>query len=578
VVVAIASTWPLVTELSTSLPMGSEAVATVPLLNLWTVWWNSDRASAGFAEYWDAPIFYPTRTTFAFSEAQPTTLVVAPLIWLSGRPALGYNLYLLATLTLNGGMTYQLLRRTGLPWWPAVWGGGLVQMLPFVSWQLGVLQLTQLWPVIWMVWGLLRWSEHPRWRTAIEIGVAFGWTYAACNYYGLFAALLLTPSGLWLLRRRDFTWAAGGQFLISGLVAVGLIAPLITVQRRAAAEHQWEREEQQVIGLSAHLRDYTDTPFPQWLDCCEIPAAYRTNIWVLGMGWFKLVTAGIGAVCGLLASSRRRWTLVALTFGLVAVTLSLGPNAELWNLSLYRGLRKVVPGLSQIRSPFRFAVFVQLAVAWLCAEALFAMHPQHWWDRLGTRITSRWFRALMWLPMSLLGGVLLGETLPPKQPLRRLPEVSEWPRWVKFLRDETPAGSPLVCVPVPLGTSVNDFEREADWMIWGMAHRRPLLNGYSGYFPDSYVTLNQELDHFPDEGVPRLQAMGARYAVVDAKKFPAALLAKHPQTAVWQQLLSDNAAGMDVYQLPRTVTPPSTVPAPPAKASVPEPTGDREEM
>ena len=54
---------------------GSSQVATVPLFNLWTIWWNADRLRHGLKDYWDAPIFYPERDTFAFSEPQPTTMI-----------------------------------------------------------------------------------------------------------------------------------------------------------------------------------------------------------------------------------------------------------------------------------------------------------------------------------------------------------------------------------------------------------------------------------------------------------------------------------------------------------------------
>ena len=107
-------TWPVPLALGTRLPLGTEAVQTVPLFNLWTVAWNAEQARKGFVDYGDAPIFAPTRETFYFSETQPTTVVVAPLVWLTGNPLLGYNVYLLATLTLNGVFTYRLFRQVGL--------------------------------------------------------------------------------------------------------------------------------------------------------------------------------------------------------------------------------------------------------------------------------------------------------------------------------------------------------------------------------------------------------------------------------------------------------------------------------
>ncbi|HUQ72621.1 MAG TPA: hypothetical protein VM165_24040 [Planctomycetaceae bacterium] len=565
VTVAVASTWPLVTQIDSVLPLGSETVATVPLLNVWTVWWNADRAAAKYERYWDAPIFHPTRTTFVFSEAQPTTVVVAPLIWLTGRPALGYNVYLLAALALNGGLTFHLLRRCGLSDWPALMGGVLTQLLPFVCWQLGVLQLVQLWPTVWTLWAILRWTEHPRWRTAIETGVAFGVTYASCNYYGLFAAMLLAPSGLWLLRRRFFTVRCAMQFLLAGGVAGALLWPMVSLQRRTATEQGWEREEPTVIALSAHLRDYTDTPWSQWLDGWELPAPNRTNVWVLGPGWVKLLTAGLGAMLGLAFPSRRRWTLLALTLGVLALFYSLGPNAEFWNLSLYRGLRRFVPGLSQIRSPFRFAVFVQLAVGWLCAECLHGSHPRHWWPRWAERCgrCRTLCAGLAWLPMLLLSGALVAETLPTQQALYPLAVSEDLPLWVTFLRDETPPGVPVICLPVAKGSSVYDYAIEARWMAWTMSHQRPLLNGYSGYFPDSYISLNAELDHFPQQGVPRLGEMGARYAVVDRSIATVRQLARHPATKDWEWLFTDVPAGIDIYRLPERLSGFDTAPATP---------------
>ena len=78
-----------------SLPQGTEAAATVPLFTTWTVWWNADRALHFWQGYWDAPIFHPTPDTFAFSEPLATTLVVAPLLWLSGNRILAHNAFLL---------------------------------------------------------------------------------------------------------------------------------------------------------------------------------------------------------------------------------------------------------------------------------------------------------------------------------------------------------------------------------------------------------------------------------------------------------------------------------------------------
>src|SRR5690606_18272581 len=94
-------------------------VVTVPLFNAWTIWWNCDRLAHGFRGYWDAPIFFPEQQTFAFSEPQPATLMVAPVLWGSGSPILAYNAYLWLSLLLNGLVTLWLLKSLGHRTWLA---------------------------------------------------------------------------------------------------------------------------------------------------------------------------------------------------------------------------------------------------------------------------------------------------------------------------------------------------------------------------------------------------------------------------------------------------------------------------
>ena len=36
------------------------------------------------------------------------------------------------------------------------------------------------------------------------------------------------------------------------------------------------------------------------------------------------------------------------------------------------------------------------------------------------------------------------------------------------------------------------------WMFWQMRHRRPMVNGYSGFFPRRFRELKAALEHFPD--------------------------------------------------------------------------------
>ncbi len=168
---AVWGTWPLGRHFLTAISQGTEGVATVPLFNLWTLWWNADRLAHGLAGYWNAPIFHPAERTFAFSEPQPPHMAVAPLFWLTGHLGFAVNAYQLLSLTLNGLLGAWVCRLLLAPTtvdaatsgtdlvgteasnaatnrWetcgrdvaPLLCGGMLV-LLPYVHWQLGVLQL-----------------------------------------------------------------------------------------------------------------------------------------------------------------------------------------------------------------------------------------------------------------------------------------------------------------------------------------------------------------------------------------------------------------------------------------------------
>lgn len=584
--IAIACTWPLAQSLSTSLPLGCEGVATVPLLNGWTIWWNAERAAHAFQHYWDAPIFFPTERTFAFSEAQPTTLVVAPAVWLTGRVALAYNLYLLGTLTLNGWSAQRLLRGVGLGSWAAFWGGVLVIILPFVSWQLGVLQLTVLWGVQWTILALWKFAQMPSWRRAAALGAAYGIAYVACNYYGLFLVMTLGPAACWLLHGgwlRPRIWL---QTALAVAMAGVLAGPIVMMQLEASRLHKWERDLETIRKLSAHLRDYSDTPWPQWLDAWENASPPRADVWPLGPGWLKIIGAACGLLCGLARPSLRRWTLLAATWGGFAVVYSLGPLWEIWNLTPYLTLYHYVPGFAQIRSPFRFAVFVQMACVWLSLLVVDTLCPGHW---LGTRLCpARWletclrpivpsrlnpllrlsFSGIVWVPAVTLTLALALETLPDGQSgrLRPVPGPDDLPPWVEFLRDETPPHAAIVCLPFVKGTEVGDYEETTWWMWWSMYHHHPLLNGYSGFFPEPYLALKGELQKFPDQGAERLARMGARYAVVQRRAWTQDALERHPQTGHWIWKFSDEQALIDIYEIP------PGAPAAAAAADVSEPT------
>jgi hypothetical protein len=562
--VAVWATWPLARSISGALPLGTEPVATVPLFNLWTIWWNADRAAHLFRDYWNAPIFHPTEATFAFSEPQPTSLIVAPAVW-AGETALGYNLYLLAALTLNGWSAFRLLRRVELRPIPAFAGGLMVELLPIVHWQLGVLQLAPLCGVVWTIHALYNFGRDPTVGRSLLLGAAFAVTYLLCNYHGLFLSVLLALSGWWLLGPQITNWRAWLRLLPGAALCLAVIGPMIWLQMRLSREHDWRRSPELLQSLSAHWKDYLAPP---WEPLVPMPGAPKEpGVWRVGPGTIKAVLAFCGVLWGLAIRGRRMFTLFCLTSAAVAAALSLGPNLEVRGWQPYQLLIDYYPGIAQARNVFRFAFFAQLSVALLAGIGLemlaaglargFALlrgyaetgeAPGGW---RGWIHPARGMSAVRVILMAAAGGAAAFEVVPARQRLFPIPSVARNDAWTSWLRDETPEESVIACVPFPSGIDAQAYFHQTIWMYWGMFHGRTMVNGYSGFFPETFFELKDAMQSFPHpDSLDKLRTQDVRYAVVWRAVMRREYLFRHPRLAErLQWRFSDDRAGIDIYEL-----------------------------
>ncbi len=569
---ALFSTWPLAKAIPSALPVGTEGVATVPLFNLWTVWWNADRLAHGLEAYWNAPIFYPTEGTFAFSEPQPVSLAVAPLVWMNRAPVAAYNSYLLLSLTLNGWLGGWLVRDVTGRRASGLAGGAMLLMLPFIHWQLGVLQLVPIWGVLWTIGALRRFPAEPRVSRALSLGAALAATYLSCAYHGLFLILLLLGSGGWLLGRNLWSWRALVRLVPGVLLCLALVFPVLKKQREIIRKFEFERTADIIITLSADAGDYSVTPWPQLWRSRDFADSERRPWWFLGPGNVKLLLAGLGIVIGLIDRRLRWWTLFAVTFTALAVVLSLGLKFKLGTWIPYQLLVDRFPGMAQVRNVFRFALFAQLMVAVLAAQGLELISPVRWREicadwRRPARLDSEggapaettaappakhgWKLAGAALAL-LVGGVAAVEVCPASQRLFDLPAPEENAGWTSWLAQNTPPEAVLACVPFPPGATVDDYQETALWMYWGAFHRRRMVNGYSGFFPPEFMKLKPTMDFFPDpQSLDALEAAGVGYCVARHKSI---------DPVVWDRLVNrfpdrlkprywDEKAGVGVFEL-----------------------------
>lgn len=478
--------------LTTTLPTGPSQIATVPLFNLWTIWWNSDRLLHGFRHYWHAPIFYPAAGTFTFSEPQPATLIVAPVILVTGSRVLAYKAYLLLSLTLNGFFAWRLLRRRGTPIWIAMTGSVMVILLPLVHQQSDVLQMMPLWGILWTWDALDRVCRQPSVGRAAVTGVAFGTTFLMSVHHGLFLCVLSIGPVLFLLRCRQSRemLKAAAAFLA---VAAVIVLPLVWPMRQFLAKYDFTRTKSMVAALSAQPVDYVTLPANA---TARVGLAERRSGAGLLPGYLKSGLAVCGLLFGITRPRRRRWNLFLGATLILAVLLSLGSSLKLGSWQPWFTLCEFVPGLAQVRSVIRFAYFAQLIVALLAAAGL-----TKWWLLLQGRPSHRCSSQLMTAGRALVVGlaiISIAEVVPGQVLITKVPDVDRNQGWIRFVSTNVSPGRAVICLPSASGRKVADFQVTARWMYFGTFHGQPLVDGYSGFFPDQFFRLQDALNSAPE--------------------------------------------------------------------------------
>jgi hypothetical protein len=471
----------------------------VPQFNLWTMQWNGNRIAHAYSGYWNAPIFHPTRGAFALSDPQPLTgAVAAGLHVIVGNHVAVYGLVLLAALVLDGVGAMTLADRFDVPR-PAAWLTGLLALaLPFVFHELGVLQLAMVFPFFFALAALHDLGTAPTVGVGLRLGLWTGVAFLTSEYYGLFLLVVLAVGVPFVLGRRLREPLVLGPLLAAVGFAVLLSAPMLLPQAHLTARYRWTTTT--VKENSAAIADYASldskalgTQFAPWLRDDTAEHLYP------GTGLEVLAVAGFGVAW---AAGRRRWTAFLGVGVLGAVLLSLGLRLEVAGWAPYSVLRDHLPGFSRLRSPFRFAVVVQVLMVALAGFAIGRLWT--WRGRTGHVVAS------LVVAIALTEVVFLPASL-----AKPLPDFAAT-GWVRFLRAHP--GGAVAMVPFPETNAVEDYEPTTEAMLAALVDGHPLVNGYSGFFPTQYFDLREVMQGFPAQGVASLRARGVRWVVIDRRR------------------------------------------------------------
>ena len=558
---AVALTWPLTLHMGSHLAYGSEPTTTVPSFNLWTLRWNQHMFGSGLSGYWDAPLFHPATGTFALSEPQPLTgLVFAPISWVTGNPVLAFNLVALAIFVLNGFFGARLARHLGVGPGPAVLTGVLAMGTPFVASQMGVLQLTVIFPLIALVDALVRWAPAGGRKPAAEVGLWLAVTFLTCGYYGLFALVGILPLALLLARRDWFRRSRLVDVALAGLCFAPAVPILLAQQRLTEG---YERSEETIRALSALVGDFSELTGDA-LGAGLLPWVRDGGDDISLYSGTAFIVVGIaGAVVLKREAGERQRVLAFLAGGAVAtLLLALGLNLSFFGFEPYQVVRSVVPGYHSLRSPFRF---VALTEVFLVALAAFGLEDLWRWRPStgpGGPSTSGWARRAGALAAAAV--VVLGVaevSLAPVELFEVDQSQADWVGWLRDRRDEEAgvAGDDevpddvIAFLPFPVDGKARSYAATVDDMldVLDAGDGVTTVNGYSGLWPDSYEDLENAAVNYPTEEADFLfREDGVTLLVADAD-----WLAERQDVVTW---LSDRYVeeyeGPDsvVYSMPAT--------------------------
>jgi hypothetical protein len=474
--------------------------------NIWNISWVARTVVSAPHRLYDANIFYPHKTTLAYSENNfGAGVMVAPVYWASRDPILTHNTAVLLSFVLSFVGTYALVRYlTGSPA-AAVVPAILFAFCPYVFSRLAGIQLlfTAGFPLCLLA--LHRYVERPGMRQGTWLAAALAATALTCGYYGIYGGLIVALGVLFYAtsRRRwlDVRYWAGIAWAL--LALTGVMLAIFHPYLRMRGEVGLVRTLEQTLMWAPTWRDYfvSSAWAHQWM------LAY-VDRWteVLFPGYLAVVLGVIGAAVVLRSAASsagvqtgtppaRETTIFYLLVAVWAFWMSLGPAGGLYTVVYY-----LFPPLSFLRGVGRVGVVVSLSLAVLAGFAIAWM----------IRGRPRRVAAGIVAGLGLLAALDLNLT-----PLRQ-PTVRPVPTAHRMLA-HLPRGPVL---ELPFFWQRHDRYLQAEYMMLSAWHWQPLINGYSDHFPPDYFEFAPLLDSFPSaEAFAVLRKFQARYAVIHIRRY-----------------------------------------------------------
>jgi hypothetical protein len=509
---AVLLTWPALRYPAYTLPQDLGD----PTLVSWILAWPGHILLTDPAQLWHANAFFPERWTFAFTDS---LLGYAPAGLLGDGPlaaVLRYNiLYVLAhALAFLGG--YALLRQLGAERFGAVVAGIAFGYAPWRLAQAGHLHVLSTGGIALALamlarghgWSLRRGFQpdrvRPGWIVAgwlvaawqvtlgFGVGLVFGYVLAGCSVVVVLG---------WLVRRivrrqRQPVGRVLAANLVGGATFAAVVLLMALPYLTVVNQHpQARRQFAEVELFSPPPRGLLTAPADSWLWGAAHRSARADLSWAPEMA----LLPGFGllalAVAGLVLSV---WSVPArllLAAGTVGTGL-LAMGTQVADGAAYRLLYDWLPGWDGLRTPGRLVIWITLLLGVLAAGAVsaFVLRSRELALERGAPRPGPWLKLAALVPVLLV--LVEGLNTTPHFVVPRPPAAL------------AAAAGPILVLP-------SDQATDQLVMLWSTDRFPAIVNGGSGFVPESLVQTREITQTFPDQpSVSHLRSLGVATVVV----------------------------------------------------------------
>jgi len=351
VALAILMTWPLVTGLG---HLGrTRSTDADGHYSIWNVAWVARTLVADPTHLFDANIFFPHKTTLAYSEANLLEGTIGvPVYWMTRNPYATLNVVMLFAFASAFVCAYLLLRYLTGDRRAAAAGAILYAFCPYVFSHLSHIQLLFTGGIplsLLMLHRLVDEASFRRkilWR-GIALGLALAAQALACAYYGIFAGLIVGYGTVVLATTRRLWTSAAYWIAITTAAATStlMVLPFFLPYVRVQAEMGFNRTLVENLQASANPQSYLASSAHAHAWLLEIARRFPEH-WTepLFPGMLALTLGAAGLLLVVLRrgphQTRNRETAILYgTIAALACWASFGPPAQ---RPLRRAIRRIV--------------------------------------------------------------------------------------------------------------------------------------------------------------------------------------------------------------------------------------------